>query len=650
MARSTQNSRFLLCLAGWGLAGCLVSSVANAADTSDLERWQAFMEPASQAHMMGNMDSAEDLYLEALALADRFDLSGEYLERTMAGLGGLYLSENRYGEAASLYREALSIAETLYDAGHARHDVVEIYRKALEQTEDAERRLTALKRRADEVLARPKAGPGPAPTKTASGATAAAHVAVWPTGVPLRGMPVSVSPHAVSAAIASLPSSSPSNGRVLSNYRLGAAVITPPVPETPPSENASPSPTQESAPLEVAAVVPRVSVFRYPAGVPMRGTPLPPKAAAKISWPSSPPVAEAAEVAVVEDVKPALPLPEVAKFEKQPSAPRKVPIIEARASTMSDEAPEAILPARNVTEVSTANTVAEVAPQPPADPSVTLELPPLRGIEPKAVTADAVAPMETSAGDLISEPAPEQERSGPLVIRITPRDVPAETERVMEATTEIIVAQAPSLETAEEPVSTVPETASEDAGSWSPQVVQVDGQSVETAAARSLEADPAAPPGVADRASAAEAAAELAARREVLKRHPILGIRLPGAERNLGPIFPDTPRLADTEEAYVAQLEDLEKSLGAKHADVAVVLYKLARLYQRQSRYELAGATYERCLAIREDVLPEGHPDIIETLRSYSRLMRASGLSEIAKELRERANVHRAKSAEAKAE
>ena len=100
----------------------------------------------------------------------------------------------------------------------------------------------------------------------------------------------------------------------------------------------------------------------------------------------------------------------------------------------------------------------------------------------------------------------------------------------------------------------------------------------------------------------------------------------------------------------MAQLEGLEKSLGAKHADVAVVLYKLARLYQRQSRYELAGATYERCLAIREDVLPEGHPDIIETLRSYSRLMRASGLSDIAKELRERADGHRAKSAEAKAE
>lgn len=610
MARNTQNSRFLSCLAGWGLAGCLVSSVANAADTSDRERWQAFMEPASQAHMMGNLDSAEDLYLEALALADRFDQSGEYLERTMAGLGGLYLSENRYGEAASFYRDALTIAEALYDAGHARHDVVEIYRKALEQTEDAERRLTALKRRAGEVLARPKADPGPEPAKTASGATAAVHATVWPAGVPLRGMPVSVSPHTVSAAIASLPpSSSSSNGQELSQYRLAAAVV-PQVLSTPSSEQAIPSSVEETAPLKFAALAPRVSVFRYPAGVPMRGTPLPPKATAMISRSSSPPVAKAAEDAVVEVVKPASPLPEVARLDKQPSAPRKFP----------------------------------------ADLPATPEVPPLRGIEPKAVTANAVAPMETSAGDLISEPVREQERSGPLVIRITPREKPDGLERASEASPEIIIAEALSLKTAEETASAVPETAPEDAGSWSPQVVQIGGRPVETAAARSLAADPAAPPGVTDRATAAEAAAELAARREVLKRHPVLGIRLPGAERNLGPIFPNTPRLADTEEAYVAQLEDLEKALGAKHADVATVLYKLAQLYQRQSRYELAGATYERCLAIREDVLPEGHPDIIETLRSYSRLMRASGLSEIAKELRDRANAHRAKSAEAKAE
>ncbi|MEQ9360195.1 MAG: tetratricopeptide repeat protein [Rhodospirillales bacterium] len=133
----------------------------------------------------------------------------------------------------------------------------------------------------------------------------------------------------------------------------------------------------------------------------------------------------------------------------------------------------------------------------------------------------------------------------------------------------------------------------------------------------------------------------MAQRKALEEPHPVLGVRLGSAKRNMGPIYPNTPRLADTEEAYVAELEALEGSLGPDHPDVAAALYRLARLYQRQSRYEPAGKMYERCLALREKILPAGHPDIIETLLSYARLLRASGFSDLAAAMRKRAEAEK---------
>ena len=144
------------------------------------------------------------------------------------------------------------------------------------------------------------------------------------------------------------------------------------------------------------------------------------------------------------------------------------------------------------------------------------------------------------------------------------------------------------------------------------------------------------------RAVSDETPQQIAQRKALEERHPVLGVRLGEAKRNMGPIYPDTPRLADTEQAYVAELEALERSLGPDHPDVAAMLYKLARLYQRQSRYEPAGRTYERCLDLREKILPEGHPDIIETLVNYARLLRASGFSGLAAEMRKRAEAQKA--------
>ena len=67
------------------LAAALGLAPAAARAQSDLDRWQAAMDPADHAHMLGNLAEAEDHYLEALKLAERFDRTGGYLERSMAG-------------------------------------------------------------------------------------------------------------------------------------------------------------------------------------------------------------------------------------------------------------------------------------------------------------------------------------------------------------------------------------------------------------------------------------------------------------------------------------------------------------------------------------------------------------------------------------
>ena len=131
MFREKPIRPFIAFLSAGALAAALLLAPAAVQAQSEQDRWQAAMDPADHAHMLGNLAEAEDHYLEALKLAERFDRTGGYLERSMAGLGGLYATQNRFAEAAALYRQALTIAEALYDTGNARHGVIGVYRSAL---------------------------------------------------------------------------------------------------------------------------------------------------------------------------------------------------------------------------------------------------------------------------------------------------------------------------------------------------------------------------------------------------------------------------------------------------------------------------------------------------------------------------------------
>jgi tetratricopeptide (TPR) repeat protein len=446
----------------------------QAAAATDQDRWRQMMEPASVAHLTGAYDEAEFRYLEALALAESFDADGGFLERSMAGLGGVYFSQSRYAEAAAFYREALEIAGKLYAGKPDRQAVVAIYRETLAAAEQAALKPDAATHRTPQFVFS-KGG----------------------SQVPLRGrVPVRL-------VVAEAPS-------------VGVA-----------TQSAASATKELTAPQGVRRPI------ALPSYLPLRGMPVAvfeAKVAANMGW--------AAEAAVAASDEPAA----------------------------------------------------------------------------------GAAAADPAQGDWVDI------GSGPLVIRITPRDTDKKVAAKDGASS-----------------STAPPAAGNGARREGPKPARADkspAQPANPAALRALSADPIAPPNVSPQAIAEEQAEETARRRALLERHPVLGIRLPSSERNTGPIFPDTPRLADTEQAYVEELEAREVAYGQRNPKVADLLYRLARLYHKQSRYELAATMYERCLATREKILPEGHPDIIETLKHYIRLMRASGFSDKAAALKERKKVH----------
>lgn len=547
-------------LSAGALAAALLLAPIAVQAQSDQDRWQAAMDPADHAHMLGNLAEAEDHYLEALKLAERFDRAGGYLERAMAGLGGLYVSQERFAEAAALYRQALTIAEALYDTGHARHGVIAIYRTALAGAEAGNARQAAATRRAQEAAAARVKSPPP-PRLTA------------PNSVPVPVSPPAPVPVPTQSAAASVPVPPPPapSAPVLSHYRLAGAVVPPP------------------PPAEVLAPIPAAP---------------PPAAAAKL-----PPAIAAVEVSVPEAALPMAvspPEPAVSAARPAPNARSFVPLRGTPVSPAQAPAPSALPPAVEVADAAVPEAAVMTA-TPPVDVPQTLAgvRPPeaaglpLRGALPPIARPNTVAPEEIAA---IAEPPVIDAKTVPVAAETSP----AETR------------------------------------SWNSRPVEIAGQPVDTAAIRALAADPAAPPELLVRAVAEETPEQIAQRKALEKRHPVLGVRLGEAKRNMGPIYPDTPRLADTEQGYLAELEALERSLGPDHPDVAAMLYKLARLYQRQSRYEPAGRMYERCLALREKTLPEGHPDIIETLTGYARLLRASGFSELGAAMRKRAEAEKA--------
>ena len=550
MLRETPIRPFLSTLPAWVLALALVLTPAGAGADSDQDRWQALMDPASHAHMLGNLADAEDGYQEALALAEKFDRTGGYLERSMAGLAGLYYSQGRFSEATPLYRQALTIAEALYEPSHARYGVAAIYRAALAAAEAGRERQEAAKRKAEEAIAAREGAEARARSLAEHRARAAARVkpAETPAALPATVPPRGVVPR-VDTPAADLPPP-PTPPSMLSHYRLAGAAIPPP-------------PPAEALPQRIA----------------------------KPQAPVLPPALEVADAAVPEAAMSTAAAPPETPLMGSPAVP-----LRGGART----ADPALPPAVDVADVTAANVATDVGPSEAAARGAEPEAPPLRGSAPRIAGAAVVPPTEVAS------------------------------------TTRPLAAEAEAAET-------VPDAPPADVRSWEPRALEVAGRPVDAAAVRALAADPTAPPEVAVRASAIESPEELAARLALQERHPVLGIKLPSAQRNTGPLFPNAPRLADTEQAYVAELDALERTLGPRHPEVAAVLYRLARLYQRQSRYELAGRMYERCLAVRERVLPEGHPDIVETLEDYAYLLRASGFGDLAAAMRARAVKERAK-------
>lgn len=555
-------------------AGVLAAAVALAPGAaraqSDPDRWQAAMDPADHAHMLGNLAEAEDHYLEALKLAERFDRTGGYLERAMAGLGGLYAFQGRFAEAATLYRQALIIAETLYDTGDARHGVIDVYRVALAEAEAGQARQETATRRAQEAAAAARVKSPAAPPRRRALAA--------PNATPVPAPSPAPAPAAIQSAAAPGPVPPPPapSVPVLSHYRLAGAVVPPP----PPAEVLVPVP----------AVPPPAAAAKPPPAIAVAEASVPEATLSMAASPSEPAVSSARPAPNARSFVPlrGTPISPPAASTQAPASPVLPPAVEVADAAV----PEAV--------VMTAAPLAEVPQTLASVRQPEAEGLPLRGAPPPITRPKAVAPEDIAA---ISAPPATDAKT---VSSVEAETAPAETR------------------------------------SWDARPVEIAGQPVDAAAIRALAADPAAPPEVMLRAVADETPQQIAQRKALEERHPVLGVRLGEAKRNMGPIYPDTPRLADTEQAYVAELEALERSLGPDHPDVAAMLYKLARLYQRQSRYEPAGRTYERCLALREKILPEGHPDIIETLVSYARLLRASGFSGLAAEMRKRAEAQKA--------
>jgi CHAT domain-containing protein/Tfp pilus assembly protein PilF len=73
-------------------------------------------------------------------------------------------------------------------------------------------------------------------------------------------------------------------------------------------------------------------------------------------------------------------------------------------------------------------------------------------------------------------------------------------------------------------------------------------------------------------------------------------------------------------ESFQRSLAIYEQVLGANHPDVATVLNNLAELYKAQGQYSKAEPLYQRSLAIREQALGANHPDVAQSLHNLALL------------------------------
>ena len=84
-------------------------------------------------------------------------------------------------------------------------------------------------------------------------------------------------------------------------------------------------------------------------------------------------------------------------------------------------------------------------------------------------------------------------------------------------------------------------------------------------------------------------------------------------------------------------LEDLEKTSGHDHPDVATMLNILALVYRDQNKYKEAANLLNDALAIREKTLGENHPAVAATLNNLAVLYGKRGKYKDAEPLCKRA-------------
>ena len=88
---------------------------------------------------------------------------------------------------------------------------------------------------------------------------------------------------------------------------------------------------------------------------------------------------------------------------------------------------------------------------------------------------------------------------------------------------------------------------------------------------------------------------------------------------------------------YDQALEDLEKTSGHDHPDVATMLNILALVYRDQNKYKEAANLLNDALAIREKTLGENHPAVAATLNNLAVLYGKRGKYKDAEPLCKRA-------------
>ena len=90
---------------------------------------------------------------------------------------------------------------------------------------------------------------------------------------------------------------------------------------------------------------------------------------------------------------------------------------------------------------------------------------------------------------------------------------------------------------------------------------------------------------------------------------------------NLGAVYDKTDRIAESEKVYKDALAIYEKSYGAASIEDSRSLQGLGDLYRHHAKYAEAAPIYQRCLKIRDVLIPTA-PDTADTLNGLAEVYR----------------------------